>query len=312
MSKNPLLVVTGPTASGKTVVGIDVARVFDGEIVNADSRQVYRGMDVGTAKPTAVEQAEAKHHLLDIVEPDEDFSLGLYIKLAHAAIAEIHARGKLPLLVGGTGLYARAVSQGFDVPEVAPNRDLRRRLENEAAEDGPVALLERLKTVDPVSAARIDRHNVRRIIRAIEVTEALGEPFSARRRSAAQYDSLTIVLVADKPLLFERADERLTAMMRNGFLSEVARLLNAGYSLELPSMSAVGYRELARHLRAECVLKEALEATRSSTRAFIKRQLTWFRADAGVRRVDISHGDVNETARRLVGRWLASTAGGRS
>ena len=312
MNGCPLLVICGATASGKTALAIELAHAFDGEIVNADSRQIYRGMDVGTAKPTAVERASARHHLLDIVEPDDDFSLGLYVKLAHAAIAEVQFRGKLPLLVGGTGLYVRAVSKGFDVPEVPPDRELRRRLESVAEENGSEVLVERLNALDPVSAARIDPKNVRRVIRAIEVSTALGEPFSSRRHHASPYNALTIVLEAEKPVLFERADRRLEAMVREGFVSEVSRLLEAGYHAELPSMSALGYRELGRYVRGESTLEQALDATRISTRAFIKRQITWFKKDAVACRLDIARGTTIGDARRQVDEWRASTIDGRS
>ena len=312
MNGCPLLVICGATASGKTALAIELAHAFDGEIVNADSRQIYRGMDVGTAKPTAVERAAAPHHLLDIAAPDEDFSLGLYVKLAHDAITEVQARGKLPLLVGGTGLYVRAVSTGFDVPEVPPDRDLRRQLEIVAAESGSEALVERLKVLDPVSAARIDPQNVRRVIRAIEVSMALGEPFSARQHHASPYDALTIILDAEKPLLFERADKRLESMVRDGFVSEVSRLLEAGYRAELPSMSALGYRELGRYVRGEWTLEQALDATRIGTRSFIKRQITWFKTDAVACRLDIARGTAIEDARRLVDEWRASSIDGLS
>jgi tRNA dimethylallyltransferase len=203
----------------------------------------------------------------------------------------------------------RAVSQGFDVPEVPPNRELRARLEGEAAEHGPAILIERLEAVDPVSASRIDPQNTRRVIRALEVTEALGRPFSSHQRRASAFEVLTIVLDGGRERLFGRAEERLVSMVRKGFLAEVASLLEAGYGLELPSMSALGYRELGRHLRGECTLEEALEATRRSTRAFIKRQLTWFKMDAGAHRLDVGRDDVTDCARELVDAWLANASG---
>ena len=309
MSRPPLLVICGPTASGKTALALDLAQAFGGEIVNADSRQVYRGRDIGTAKPTSAERNMVPHHLLDVASPDEDFSLGLYAKRARVAVGEIQARGRLPMLVGGTGLYVRAVSQGFAVPEVPPNLELRVRLEAEATARGPAALLQRLEAVDPVSAARIDSRNLRRVIRALEVTEALGEPFSARQRREPSYEVLTLMLTAERSLLFSRADARLLTMMRDGFLSEVAGLLDAGYGLELPSMSALGYRELGRHIRGDSGLNDALEATTRSTHAFIKRQLTWFKMDAGARLLDVAGPDVATVARQLVGSWLSAALG---
>ncbi len=309
MSDTPLLVICGPTASGKTALAIELALAFGGEIVNADSRQVYRGMDIGTAKPSPSDRACVPHHLLDVVNPDEQFSLALYATQARAAVASIHARGKLPVLAGGTGLYVRAISQGFDIPEVAPNLELRSRLEAEVAVHGALVLAERLAAVDPVSAKRIDPKNVRRVIRALEVSEALGEPFSALQRHASPYEVLTLMLCGERPLLFSRADARLAVMVRDGFVAEVAGLLDAGYDPELPSMSALGYRELARHVQGHCTLDEALETTRHNTYAFIKRQLTWFRTDTGARRLDASAQDADATARAITAVWLTSTIG---
>ena len=309
MIRPGLLVICGPTSSGKTALAIELARVFDGEIVNADSRQIYQGMDIGTAKPTPAERALAPHHMLDLVRPDESFSLGVYAKQARRTVEAIQARGRLPLLVGGTGLYVRAVSEGFDVPEVPPNLAFRAQLEEEVAVCGPAALLQRLEVVDPVSAGRIDARNVRRVIRALEVTEALGEPFSARQRRDPAYEVLTILLSAERSQLFSRADARLETMMRDGFLSEVAGLLDAGYGLELPSMSALGYGELGRHVRGDCSLDDALEVTRRRTHSFIKRQITWFKMDSDARRLDAAGGDIVTAAREMVDSWLETVLG---
>lgn len=305
----PLLAIGGPTASGKTDLAIHLARQLHGEIVNADSRQVYRGMDIGTAKPTPEQRAMVPHHLLDVAWPSEEFTLTRYTALAHAAIGEIWGRGKLPVLVGGTGLYVRAVVQGYRVPEAPPDPALRRELEHEAAERGPAALLARLRAVDPVAASRIDGQNVRRVIRALEVSLALGVPFSALQRREPPYSSLTIVLHGSRAVLYTRADARLQAMLDAGFEAEVAHLLDAGYDPALPAMSALGYRELAAARRGAMGREAAIEATRTHTHDFIRRQITWFRAERGAEPLDIEELDPAGAALDLTRRWRPSLAG---
>ena len=290
----PLLVVGGPTASGKTDLAITLAETLGGEIVNADSRQVYRGMDIGTAKPTAEQQARIPHHLIDLVDPDQPFSLGLYVRLAHEVIRDIQRRGCLPILTGGTGLYLRAITQGYEVPEVAPDLDLRAQLESEAATGGLPTLVERLRALDPAGAATIDIKNPRRVIRALEVSLATGKPFSASQRRNPRYQSMVILLDGGTDVLFPRADARLDRMLRDGFAEEVARLLAAGYSADLPAFSALGYWELARAARGECSQDAAVAEIRRTTRAFIRRQRTWFRAESGATRLDITHPDLAE------------------
>jgi tRNA dimethylallyltransferase len=288
----PLLAIGGPTASGKTDLAIRLASELNGEIVNADSRQVYRQMDIGTAKPTAAQREAAPHHLLDIVNPDEPFTLGIYARLAHQAILEIQSRGRLPILVGGTGLYLRAVTWGFVVPEVAPNPELRLRLETEIAEAGLSALVDKLRTLDPVGAASIDRNNSRRVIRALEVCLETGQPFSSLTGAYnPPYQSLTFVLNAPNPELFARADARLDAMLDEGFEAEVSRLTAAGYGSELPALSALGYREFVRAQTGESSREEAIAETRRSTRAFIRRQRTWFRSERNSTTLDLTLGD---------------------
>jgi len=295
-----LLAIGGPTASGKTSLAITLAQHLGGEIVNADSRQVYRGMDIGTAKPTVEQRAAAPHHLIDIVDPDQPFSLGLYVHLAHDAIRDIQSRGRLPILVGGTGLYLRAITQGYIVPEVAPDHALRGQLEAEVAAGGLPGLVERLRALDPAGAAVIDTRNPRRVIRALEVSLTSGIPFSTRLRRNPQYQSLVMVLDGGNDLLFSQADSRLDHMVEEGFAEEVARLLAAGYSPDLPAFSALGYRELAREARGECSRQVVMEETRRATRAFIRRQRTWFRAEPGANRLDITQEDLVECALTLM------------
>lgn len=274
----PLLAIVGPTAVGKTALSLHLARLFDGEIVSADSRQVYRWMDIGTAKPTPAERAVVPHHLIDVVDPDEEFSLALYQDMATAAIADIAARGKSPLLVGGTGQYLAAVLQGWQLPRVAPRPDIRAALERQATELGAGALYERLKEVDPVAAARILPGNVRRIIRALEVYEATGRPISEQRSvQPPPYRITTIWLTLPAPVLYARIDARVDAMMAAGLLDEVRGLLERGYHWDLPSMSGLGYREFRPYFEGRATLAEAVARLKYDTHAFARRQPAWFR-----------------------------------
>ncbi len=308
-SSGLLLAIGGPTASGKTSLAVSLAQQLEGEIVNADSRQIYRGMNIGTAKPDELQRRLIAHHLLDVAAPDEHYTLALYVRHAHQAIREIQARGKLPILVGGTGLYLRAVRQGYAVPEVAPNPDLRRDLETEAALHGLHSLVERLRELDPEGAERIDARNLRRVIRALEVSLATGAPFSSFQRRSPPYRSLAIILTGTNTLLFERADSRLTTMLQAGFVDEVAALQAAGYGPDLPAMSALGYRELARYLQGESTLDAAIEATRTSTHAFIRRQRTWFRAEPDAHLLAIAEPALPQCALALASDWREAQTG---
>jgi tRNA dimethylallyltransferase len=273
----PLVVVVGPTAVGKTEIGLYLGEALAGEIVSADSRQVYRGMDIGTAKPTPAEQRQVPHHLIDIRNPDETLSLGEYRRLALAAIAAIHDRGHLPLLVGGTGQYVRAVVEGWQVPEVPPQPPLRAELEALAAREGNMAVFARLQALDPESAARMDPRNLRRVIRALEVTLVLGRPFSqVRSKAPPPFRILQIGLTRPRPLLYARADARIEAMFARGFVDEVRRLLAQGYGPDLPAFSSLGYREVAGYLAGSYSLEEAKALLRRHTRQFIRRQYNWF------------------------------------
>jgi tRNA dimethylallyltransferase len=287
-----LLAIGGPTASGKTDLAIRLANELNGEIINADSRQVYRQMDIGTAKPTAAQREAAPHHLLDIVNPDQPFTLSIYARLAHQTIRDIQHRGRLPILVGGTGLYVRAVTWGFVVPEVAPNLELRLRLEAEIVESGLPALVDKLRALDPAAAASIDQRNSRRVIRALEVCLETGQPFSSLTGAYnPPYQSLTFILDAPNSELFARADLRLDAMLEEGFEAEVAYLIAAGYGPELPALSALGYREFTRAQAGESSREEAIAETRRATRAFIRRQRTWFRSERNSATLDLILGD---------------------
>lgn len=274
----PLIVILGATAVGKTGLAIRLAQALGGEIVGADSRQVYREMDIGTAKPTPEQRRAAPHHLIDIVNPDEDLSLAQYQRLAYAAIDDIHGRGRLPLLVGGTGQYITAVLEGWSIPEVPPNPALRAELEAYAAEHGLEALYARLLALDPQAASFVDARNPRRVVRALEVCIETGRPFSEQRaKHPPPYRVRVYGLTMEREALYARADARVLEMMAEGFLDEVRRLLAKGYAHTLPSMSGLGYRELAAHLLDGMPLDEAVTATQNATHDFIRRQYTWFR-----------------------------------
>jgi len=284
----PLVVLLGPTASGKTALALAVAKALDGEIVSADSRQLYRGMDIGTAKPSAHERAGVPHHLIDLVDPDETFSLAQYQRAAYAAIHAIHARGRLPLLVGGTGQYITAVVEGWGIPEVPPNPDLRAQLEEYAEQHGARALHQRLHAVDPDAAAAIDYRNVRRVVRALEVYHETGTPISAlQRRTPPPFRILQLGLTLPRDELYARIDARLDRMLAAGLLDEVRALLAAGYTWETPALSGLGYAQWEPYLSGAAPFAEAAAAIRRETRAFARRQDTWFNGhDSGIEWLD--------------------------
>jgi tRNA dimethylallyltransferase len=299
-----LLLIVGPTAVGKTEVALALADAVGGEIVSLDSRQMVRGLDIGTAKPTAQQRARARHHLIDVAAPDEPLSLAEVLALAYAAIQDILARSRRPILVGGTGQYVRAILEGWEPPPVPPDPARRAALERLAAVEGPAALHQRLARLDPLAAGRIHPRNVRRIVRALEVTEALGRPFSASyRRSGARYPMHTIGLTRARAELFERADRRLEAMLQLGLEEEVRALVAAGYGFDLPAMSSLGYGEWREHFEGRIDRDEVVRRIRSHTRRLIRRQAAWFRAaDPRVEWVDVSV-QAERVIREVVAAW---------
>ncbi len=274
----PLIVLLGPTAVGKSALALTLAQSAGGEIVSADSRLVYIGMDIGVAKPSPAERALVPHHLLDIVRPDQTLSLAGFQRLAYAAIDGILRRGRLPLLVGGTGQYVSAVIDGWSIPEVKPNPALRAELEAYAEQQGPQALWNRLHHHDPDAATRIHPHNVRRVVRALEVFLESGQPISAQqRRNPPPYRILQVGLARPRHDLYARIDARIDHMLAAGLLDEVRGLLAAGVDRRCPAMSGLGYRQIVAYLDGESTLEEAVTALRRETRDFARRQDVWFR-----------------------------------
>ncbi len=274
----PLVAIVGPTAVGKTALAIRLAQELDGEIVSADSRQVYRYMDIGTAKPTYAERQQTRHHLIDILDPGQTLTLAEFQAAAYSAIDGIHRAGRLPLLVGGTGQYVRAIIEGWNVPPVAPLPALRADLESFADIYSSLALHQWLATVDPASGAATDYRNVRRAVRALEVYIASGQPFSQLRvRRAPPYRVLQIGLTRPRDRLYERVDRRVDEMIGAGLVTEVERLLGQGYTAEMPALSSLGYPQIVAYLRHELTLMEAIAEIKRATRRFIRHQANWFR-----------------------------------
>jgi tRNA dimethylallyltransferase len=300
--------IVGPTGTGKTALALALAERIGAEIVNADSRQVYRGLDIGSAKPSLAERVRVPHHLYDVVAPDEPFDCARYRELAMAAIADVEARGRHVLLVGGTGLYLKVVRYGLFA---GPRRDRELREKLEALEDArPGSLHEQLRAVDPAGALRIHAHDRVRLVRALEVRELTGRPISEWQaehgfRDAA-IDCRMIGLAMERRVLYERIDARCRRMADEGLVGEVRSLL-AQYDAALGPLQSIGYREIGGHVRGEVTLDAALDAMARATRRFAKRQLTWFRADPTIEWVDAAQVDASELERVLQSQCSSAT-----
>ena len=300
-----LIVIAGPTAVGKTAAAIAVARRFGGEIVSADSRQIYRGMDIGTAKPTPAERAAAPHHLLDIRDPDQDFSLADYAAAARETIADIQARGRVPILAGGTPLYVNAIVEGWRMPGVPPDPALRAALEAEAAREGLAPLEARLAAIDPIATARAVG-NLRRLVRALEVYELTGIPMSTLEgKEPPAYPILLTQLTLARPALHTRADARVDQMLAAGLVDEVRALLARGYDPALPAMSGIGYAEIITHLRGDLDLPGAAALIRTNTHRYIRHQETWLRRQRDAARFDVGTSGWLAALMERVGTFLA-------
>ena len=289
-----LLVIVGPTAVGKTDIAIEVAHELNGEIISADSMQIYRGMNIGTAKPSLAEQAGIPHHLIDVVDPGEPFSVADYQALARQKIDEITARGRLPILAGGTGLYARAVIDPYNFIPADTDWDLRAKLRQQAREAGLQALYQWLAEVDPIAAERIHANDERRIIRALEVYQTTGQPLSFWEQQTDKldpfYDLIMIGLNRPREELYERINLRVDMMVEQGLLAEAQDLLAKGLDDNFIASQAIGYKEFFAYLGGEESLGEAMDKLKQGTRRYAKRQLTWFRADPRVRWVQLGSG----------------------
>lgn len=302
------MVIVGPTAVGKTALSLHVAEALDGEIVSADSRLFYRGMDIGTAKPSSEERARVFHHLINIAEPDDTVGLAEFQERAYSAIADVHARGRLPLLVGGSGQYVRAVVEGWCIPRVPPDSALRAELEAQAKRDGAEQLHARLVRLDPDGAQRIDPHNLRRVIRALEVCLLTGQPISEQQRKRPPpYRILQVGLTMERAALYARADRRVEAMMAAGLEDEVRRLLEAGYGWDLPAMSGLGYVQFRPYFEGQATLEEVVAEIKRATHRFVRHQYNWFRlSDPAIRWFDVTGTEVDEVdeVEVVVGAWL--------
>lgn len=306
-NRPPLVVVSGPTAVGKTSLGIDLALRFDGEVVNADSRYLYRGMDIGVAKPTVEERRDVPHHLIDIREPADDMSLATYQDLAYAAIADIHTRSKLPLLVGGTPLYVNAVVEGWRMPRVPPHPEIRRLLEREVDELGLAAVAERLRDVDPVAFER-SAQNARRVIRALEVFEVTGVPMSEQEgKGPRPFRTLELGLTMSRDRLRTAIDNRVDDQIARGLVDEVRGLLDSGIAPDAPAMSSLGYRQLLPLFSGGSSLAECVAQIKADTWRYVRHQETWLRRNPRLITLDVERSDWREQAAALVDTFLRGT-----
>ena len=273
-----LVAIIGPTAVGKSDLALHLAQYFSLEIISADSRQVYRYMDIGTNKPSPAERASVLHHVIDVIEPDENFSLAMYHQLATEALKAIKQKGKLPLLVGGSGLYVWSLVEGWKIPQVPPDQKLRRQLEDRAEQEGSHSLYQELQDIDPVAAAKINPSNIRRIIRALEIYHTTGQPPSQlQRKEAPGFPIMVIGLTRKRSELYRKIDWRADKMIQMGLVEEVEQLLKKGYSPALPSMSGIGYKQIGQFLRGEMTLPQAIDKIKYETHRLARHQYAWFR-----------------------------------
>lgn len=306
----PVLLIVGPTAAGKTSLAVTLAQQFNGEIINADSRQVYRRMDIGTAKPSPQEQDQAPHHLLDILDPDQNFDLATFLSLARAAIVEIHERGRLPIVVGGTGQYIWALVEGWQVPEVAPDLEFRAAKTAEMEEHGPDFIYQQLQQANPKRAAQLDSRNVRRVIRALEVQRAqASQPQTSDDPPQALADCMILGVTLDREQLYQRIDDRVDRMMSQGLEGEVRSLAADGYEPGNGPLASPGYRELGEFMSGGISLEEAVQRTKFQTHRLVRRQYNWFKLDdPRIMWFDAGAPAIDSQARLAVENFLANRA----
>lgn len=306
--------IVGPTAVGKTELSIAVAKQLDAEIISADSMQVYRGMDIGTAKPSEQERQGIPHHLIDVVDPSHDFTVAEYQELAEKAISDIQEKGKVPLLTGGTGLYIRAVIDGFDFPGQDEDLALRARLQRFAQVHGNEALHRMLQKVDPTSAQRLHPNDVRRVIRALEVYELTGIPLSQHLKGQEdrppRHKAVMFGLTRPRQQLYKRCDERVELMLKNGLLDEVRNLLNMGFDQRSTALQAIGYKELIGYFTGQYSWDEAVRLLKRNTRRYAKRQYTWFLRDNRITWLDLSQMSLSDAAAKIVECYRRKAASG--
>jgi tRNA dimethylallyltransferase len=306
-NKPKIIVICGPTAVGKTSVAIDLAKIYNGEIISADSRQIYRYMNIGTAKPAPKQLAEIPHYLVDFIDPDQHFDAGQFAQMANEIILKSIRKNQQPFVVGGTGLYIKALLSGLFEADISDS-SVRGRLTKEADEYGKTALYERLKKIDPETANRLHPNDVYRIIRALEVFESSGKSLSKWHRehrfSETQYCVLKLGLYIEKEILYKQIDQRVDMMITEGLIEEVRAILKRGYSADLKSMKAIGYSHVINYLLGNCTLDEAVRTLKRDTRRYSKRQMTWFRADAEINWIKPS--EIN-TLIPLINKFLEKT-----
>jgi tRNA dimethylallyltransferase len=302
---NPLVAIVGPTATGKSSLALELCQTLNGEIISADSRQVYRYMDIGTAKPTEEERELVPHHLMDVADPDDDFSLALYQSKALETIDDIQRRKKTAFLVGGSGLYVWVLLEGWRIPEVPPDPTLRRELEARAKIEGGEKLYKELKETDPAAAERIDPRNVRRVIRALEVG-LQGTPFSQLQVKHPFVDSVIIGLTTDRADLYRRIDARVDSMIEKGLVDEVKGLVARGYGFDLPSMSGLGYKQIGLYLQDKTDLPAATQQIKFDTHSFARHQYNWFRLkDKRINWFELGKGS-NQAIHRFVEQFVVN------
>ncbi len=289
--KERLIIITGPTAVGKTAVSIALAKSMNGEIISADSMQIYKGMDIGTAKVTEEEMEGVEHHLIDFINPDEQFTVADYKENATKLITSLNNIGKLPIIVGGTGLYINSLVYELNFVDVPPNQELRDKLENIAEMQGKKTLLDMLHEIDSVAAERYTENDIQRIVRAIEITTISGKTFdeygSNFRVANDKYDVLIYCLNMDRQNLYERINKRVDIMLEMGFMEEVKNLMDSGYGKDLVSMKAIGYKQIMEHLDGDESYETTVEKIKKLSRNYAKRQLTWFRRDNRIKWLDV-------------------------
>lgn len=305
MVQQKVLVVLGPTAVGKTALSLELARCLDGEIISADSMQVYRGMDIGTAKPCLAERQGVTHHLLDVVDPDESFNVADYVRLSEEVLTHLKRQGTVPLLSGGTGLYIDALLKGFLFPDTSADEEIRAKLQAQADKD-PSSLYRRLLEVDAVSAAKLHPNDLRRIIRALEVYLRTGEPISSLQRKKAEdqrpYEPLYIGLFRDRPELYARIDLRVDQMVQEGLVEEVEGLMKK-YPQQPTALQALGYKEIVQHLEGKESLGDAIERLKRDTRRYAKRQLSWFRRNEQMHWFNRSNEPDDQIIQKICSLW---------